>query len=179
MKPIIINLFGAPGSGKSTGAAYIFSKLKMKGINAELVTEYPKDKTWENNKIALNNQVYIFGKQYFRITRCINKVDVIVTDSPLLLSLIYNTDPVLGDNFNNLVKDIFNSFNSTNYFLLRNKPYNPAGRNQTEIESDELSKRIEILLLENNIDYKTYNGDENGYNDIYKDILERIEKDVL
>ena len=26
---IIVNLFGVPGAGKSTGAAYIFSKLKM------------------------------------------------------------------------------------------------------------------------------------------------------
>lgn len=41
---ILINLFGAPGTGKSTGAAYIFSQLKMKGINAELVTEFAKDK---------------------------------------------------------------------------------------------------------------------------------------
>ena len=43
--PLIINLFGAPGVGKSTGAAYIFSKLKMAGMNAELVTEFAKDKT--------------------------------------------------------------------------------------------------------------------------------------
>ena len=40
---LVINLFGAPGAGKSTGAAYIFSLLKMYGINAELITEYAKD----------------------------------------------------------------------------------------------------------------------------------------
>ena len=34
---IVVNLFGVPGAGKSTGAAYVFSKLKMQGINAELV----------------------------------------------------------------------------------------------------------------------------------------------
>ena len=27
--PLVINLFGGPGCGKSTQAAYIFSKLKM------------------------------------------------------------------------------------------------------------------------------------------------------
>lgn len=26
---LVVNLFGAPGAGKSTGAAYIFSKLKI------------------------------------------------------------------------------------------------------------------------------------------------------
>lgn len=44
-RALIINLFGRPGSGKSTGAAYIFSKLKMHDIDAELVTESTKDKT--------------------------------------------------------------------------------------------------------------------------------------
>ena len=50
---LVVNLFGAPGAGKSTGAAYIFSRLKMLGINAELVTEFAKDKVWENNQEAI------------------------------------------------------------------------------------------------------------------------------
>lgn len=41
---IVVNLFGVPGAGKSTGAAYIFYRLKINGINAELVTEFAKDK---------------------------------------------------------------------------------------------------------------------------------------
>ena len=106
---IIVNLFGAPGSGKSTGAAYIFSQLKMLGVDAELVTEFAKDKVWENNTEVLNNQTYVFGKQHFRISRCADKVDVIVTDSPLLLSAIYNHSELLGEEFNNLVAKIFKS----------------------------------------------------------------------
>ena len=81
---ILVNLFGSPGTGKSTGAAYIFSQLKMRGINAELVTEFAKDKVWEESKAVFNNQAYIFGKQYFRISRCADKVDVVITDSPRL-----------------------------------------------------------------------------------------------
>ena len=41
-KSLIINLYGGPGSGKSTCAAYIFSQLKMHNINAELITEQTK-----------------------------------------------------------------------------------------------------------------------------------------
>ena len=48
-KPIVVNLFGSPGAGKSTGAADVFSRLKKLGINAELVAEFAKDKTWEHN----------------------------------------------------------------------------------------------------------------------------------
>ena len=47
MSCLVVNLFGVPGAGKSTGAAYIFSKLKLVGINAELITEFAKDKVWE------------------------------------------------------------------------------------------------------------------------------------
>ena len=54
---ICINLTAQPGAGKSTLAAATFAKLKMLGINCELVTEFAKDKVWENNKMALSNQI--------------------------------------------------------------------------------------------------------------------------
>ena len=101
---LIVNLFGAPGAGKSTGAAYVFSQLKAAGVNAELVTEFAKDKVWEETKAVFENQAYIFGKQYFRISRLMGKVDVVITDSPILLSVFYNKDnAVLGKEFNDLV----------------------------------------------------------------------------
>ena len=112
---ILVNLYGGPGSGKSTGAAYIFSKLKMAGVNAELVTEFAKEKVWEESKAVFENQAYIFGKQYFRISRCADQVDVIVTDSPLLLSVIYNNDPVLGEEFNTVVRKVMDSYNCKYY----------------------------------------------------------------
>ena len=137
---IVVNLCGAPGAGKSTGAAYIFSQLKMKGINCELITEFAKDKVWEGSRAAFENQLYLFANQYFRMTRCENKVDVIITDSPLLLNLIYNTDKErLGDDFNNLVINLFNSYNNLNYFINRVEPYNPDGRLHTEEELEVIT----------------------------------------
>lgn len=47
---LYVNLYGGPGTGKSTGASYIFSKLKLAGVEAELVTEYAKDLVWEAQK---------------------------------------------------------------------------------------------------------------------------------
>ena len=43
-KPVVVNLLGEPGCGKSTAATYIFSMLKMLGINCEYVSEFVKDK---------------------------------------------------------------------------------------------------------------------------------------
>lgn len=174
---ILVNLFGAPGAGKSTGAAYIFSQLKMHGVNAELVTEFAKDKVWEENKAVFDNQAYIFGKQYFRISRCADKVDVVVTDSPLLLSVVYNRDPVLGENFNNVVRDVMNSYNCRNYYLDRVKPYNPVGRHQTEEESDAVADQIYNLLESEGLEYTTYSGDRVGYDFIVAEILKELGKE--
>lgn len=176
---IVVNLFGAPGAGKSTGAAYIFSKLKMLGVNAELVTEFAKDKVWENNIEVLKTQTYMFGKQHFRISRCEDKVDVIVTDSPLLLSAIYNQSKILGEEFNNLVAKVFKSYDSINYFIERNKPYNPKGRLQTESESDELAISIKALLSKYDITYSEIQGDTDGYDSIAEEVYNKITNTYL
>lgn len=171
---VLVNLFGAPGAGKSTGAAYIFSQLKMRGINAELVTEFAKDKVWEGSKAVFENQAYIFGKQYFRISRCADQVDVIVTDSPLLLSILYNNDEDLGGTFDAVVRRVAKKYNSKNYYLKRVKDYNPSGRFQTEEESDEIAIELKRLLDREGVDYKVRRGDVIGYEQIVEDIIKEI-----
>lgn len=169
---IVVNLFGGPGSGKSTGAAYIFSKLKMLGVNCELVTEFAKDKVWEGNTEVFKNQAYIFGKQYFKLTRVAGKVDVIITDSPLLNSVLYNKDPVLGNNFNSVVIRAFNTFDNMNYLIKRVKKYNPKGRMQTEGESDLIYNEILDILEENELGYTKYDGCEEDYDKIVLEVLD-------
>lgn len=174
---VVVNLCGAPGAGKSTGAAYVFSKLKMAGVNAELVTEYAKDKVWEESHAVFENQLYMLAKQYFRITRCENKVDVVVTDSPILLSLIYNTDiKRLGKNFNALVVHLFNHYNNINYFINRVKPYNPKGRFQTEQESDDLSVKIKDTFKSIGCEMVEIDGDIEGYDRIVSDVLSELSR---
>lgn len=162
-QPIVVNLTGAPGAGKSTGAAKIFSELKQLGVNCELVGEFAKDKTWEHNMTALSCQEYVFGKQSYRLARCRNEVDVIVTDSPLPLSIVYTQDEHLAKPLTELVMAIYDTYDNINFFLNRTKPYNPKGRNQTAEESDALSLKIKRLYEDLNIDYIEINGDAEGY----------------
>lgn len=173
---IVVNLFGAPGSGKSTGAAYIFSQLKMAGINAELVTEFAKDKVWEENSEVFkpDNQCYLFGKQFYRMSRCRGKVDVIITDSPLPLCIHYNKSWVLGESFNNVVMNCFRSFNNINFFLLRDKPYNPKGRLQTEEESDAISRELEDMLTNRKICYTKAKGNKSVYDGIVGEVAQLV-----
>lgn len=177
---LIINLFGAPGAGKSTGAAYVFSQLKAAGINAELVTEFAKDKVWEETKAVFENQAYIFGKQYFRISRLVGKVDVAITDSPILLSAFYGkNDQVLGKEFNDLTLKVFNHYDSVNVYVHRVKPYNEAGRFQTEAESDKLSEDLLRFLEAHNVDCCHINGDFAGYDTLVSHVLEILNNKVV
>ena len=170
------NLFGSPGSGKSTMAALVFSRLKMLNINCELVTEFAKDKTWEKNFSVLSNQVYVFAKQYFRMDRCADQVDVIITDSPLALSPYYNKDPDIHKPLCELALRIANKFNNLNYFIKRVKKYNPIGRNQTEVESDKIAIDLKNMLKDYDIPYTEVNGDLMSADIIVNDIMRLLGK---
>ena len=58
----VINLFGAPGSGKSVNASKIYAALKETGLDAELVTEYVKQWAWEGREHTSLDQFYFFCK---------------------------------------------------------------------------------------------------------------------
>lgn len=149
MTTTVINLYGGPGTGKSTTAAHLFALLKQDGINAELVTEYAKDKVWESSFGVLGNQVYVLGKQYHRMYRLLNKTDVIITDSPLLMSLYYGRNN--GSSFNNLVLELYRSMSNIDIFLKRVKKYVPVGRMQNEEEAKQIDVELLGLLTGNNV----------------------------
>ena len=167
----VINLFGAPGSGKSTGAAYLFAKFKMVGINAELVTEFAKDKVYEDSKEVFKNQTYILGKQSFKQSKLRDKVDVIITDSPLPLSMYYNEDKDIQEELSVLTLKIFDSYDNHNYFINRVKPYNSKGRFQTEEEAMTIVDDMKDFLTNHNIPFEERNGDPIGYDSIFNDII--------
>lgn len=172
---IIVNLFGGPGCGKSTAAAYIFSKLKMSGVNCELVTEFAKDITWEKNNRALACQPYVFGKQCYRIDRCVDQVDVIITDSPLVLTTLYNHDEDIEPEFTQMVLKKFNEFDNFNFLLSRKKPYMKIGRSQTEEEAKELDAKITSVLNNFNIKYEIIDGSIEGCEEIIYRVKKKLE----
>lgn len=179
MPCLVVNLFGAPSAGKSTGAAYIFSKLKLAGVNAELVTEFAKEKCWEDNKEVFKpgNQCYLFGEQFYRMNRIRDKVSVIVTDSPLPLNIIYNESTILKESFNRTVMDCFDSFYNFSYLVIRDKSFNPAGRRQTKAESDKIQGEIFELLDNEGIPYKIVRGNQTDYDLIVDEVLAELQGD--
>ena len=167
----IINLFSGSGVGKSTMMADIFSQLKWYSINCEMAPEFAKEVVWESRPKPLHHQVYIFGKQYYRIARLIDEVDIIITDSPLPLSIVYKDDTLL-DSFDKCVLDVFNQFDNINYFVKRLKEYNPKGRVQNYEEAKMIDLKVKNLLLTNNIKFTEVEGSPKGVDQIVDFILD-------
>lgn len=169
----VINLFGGPGTGKSTTAAGLFYYLKRQGVECELVTEYAKELVWSERANMFTHQDYIFAKQRNKLERLRDKVEFVITDSPLLLSLIYMPDSYTGGaHFSDFILEVNKSFHSIDFLLKRQKGYSPIGRNQTEEEAKEIDKDIRKMLNSHNI----------VYNEIFHDvavssILDYIRKD--
>ena len=161
----IINLFGGPGSGKSTAAAGLFYRMKMHGYKVELVTEYAKDLVYAGHlRTMLDLQEYIFAEQNWRLQRLVNHVDWAITDSPVLLSAVYphlnqklhrtSNWPALPQ-FIELVKAQFECYNNINIVLKRPVKYQQWGREQSKEEAHEIDDMINDVLLSGNYDFIT------------------------
>lgn len=151
---LVVNFYGGPGSGKSTTAAGTFYELKRQGVNCELAREYAKDMVWEGRNHMFDDQIYIFAKQRKRIRDLQGKVDVILTDSPLSLSLIYGKHE--SKQFHDLVRWESFKFWNLNLFVKRDidRAFNPSGRFQTEEEAQILDVEIAGMLDGNQQPYK-------------------------
>lgn len=145
MKTLVVNFYGGPGAGKSTMANRVFSEIKDLGMNVEVATEYAKDLTWQESFGVLSDQLYVFAKQQHRIWRLNNKVQIILTDSPLLNSLVYGKETTTPE-FKAMVIAEYKRYECFDIYLNRVKPYNPVGRNQTEEQAIQLDHDIRDVV---------------------------------
>jgi len=160
-KTKIINIFGGPGIGKSTTAARIYNELQLKGYECDLPYEFPKQVAWEENKSQITDQFYICANQHRGIVRSYGKVDYIILDSPILLSLVYKDryhkgypTTLYGESFDKFVLDVFSRYDNMNFLIQRTEEsFTEEGRLQTKEESIQIDKEIELILVNNDIDY--------------------------
>jgi len=159
----IINLFAGPGAGKSSIASGLLYKLKKNHISCDNPYEFPKLLAWDENYNAIQDQLYVIANQHRGIVKSYGKVDYIILDSPILLSLVYKTaykedsypSKLYGESFDKMILDIHNQYDNINIFLKRTNDigYNENERYQTYNESLELDNKIKNVLDSHNIPY--------------------------
>jgi hypothetical protein len=140
-----INMIAGPGAGKSTTAWFVASQLKVAQIEVGLVGEHVKAQAYEGRHPQSFDQVYLLACQMKDEDLALrNGVDVIVTESPVLMSVCY------GKMFNSpgwehllgLSRDFEKAYPSLNIFLERPSLYNTKGRFQNETGAKELDAFI-------------------------------------
>ncbi len=152
-KPVIINFFGGPGAGKSTLATAVFSWMKMQGLNCEYVPEYAKELSYAGDMKTVENQFFVSAMQHQRIYNIYDKVDYIVTDSPLISGIVYDQKGLHA--LPSLLSEIFHGWENINFLIRRDgeAEYSSTGRHHSETEAVMLDVKIEQMLIAYYVDY--------------------------
>lgn len=156
---LVINAFAGPGAGKSVSCMDICSELKKRGYNAEYVQEYAKELVYEHNMEMLDgseaHQFAILKEQVHRMDRLYQDVDFIVTDSPVLLNAIYNSNPT--PEYNEMIDTIFSHYNNFSYFVERDTShFQEEGRIHNLQQSLEKDNEVKNMLKDHDVYFGTY-----------------------
>jgi len=186
--PLIVNFFGGPCVGKTTLAAGLFYELKRNEIEVEFAMEECKKFVWEKNWSIFENQLYIFGLEHQKLFRlCQNEIDVVITDSPILLSLVYDiqTNPNIPDRhvtYDEFRRDFyineFQKFKNLNFLIKRTETnFSKIGRridHDTLAINKQFDLRIERIL--EMVDPNYHSVDINSLPFIVREVLGKIEE---
>ena len=171
-KTICINFFAGAGAGKSTMASTVHALLKMHNINSEYTAEYAKDLAWEGRLELRKNDIKIFSEQHNRQFRLQGQVDCIISDSPLLLSTIYRTPPDLL--LHALVLQEFKRYDNLNFYVKRNKPFIPRGRQGNKRDATKIDSKTLKMLENEQIPFEIVKGTWEGANHVLKTVLKKL-----
>jgi hypothetical protein len=179
----VINLFGAPGVGKSTIAAGLFYFMKMAGCSVEHVTEYAKYLVLTNrtNQLA-DEQLYLLAKQHHKQHILRGAYEWAITDSPLLLCAYYAPKSCTPPEFYKTVQAYQQQFDNYNFFLTRglekeDTAFEEQGRLQNREEAFVIQQEQMAFLTQMGIPYKELAiGGEDTARELMRMVLEEDAK---
>ena len=173
---IIINVFSSPKVSRKNAIDYVFNTLKQKEINCKIISEYENDDSYESYN-DIKNRIRERNEYIKLIEHKNDKVDCIITDNPVLLSIDYRDNLLpFDESINDERYKIFNSLKILNYFI-----YHTGERLQNESFKDiqniiEISEYIKKMMDDNHIPYSSIPPITSGYNYIVNDVLSILNK---
>lgn len=158
-KTTVINIFAGPSCGKTTLAAKLFYEFKVSNLFAsvELVQEHAKQLVWQKRFDELKNQKLVTQGQIKLLMPLVDEVELIITDSPLELGLVYSPMEQYQI-IQKMIKSCNEQYNAINLFLERGDfKFEEKGRIHNEEESREKDLEIRTLLDTLEADYTVIN----------------------
>jgi hypothetical protein len=161
----VVNFCAGPSAGKTTNALELASMLKRARLNVGYIPEYAYELVLQENWTALDDQLHVLGEQAHRQYRALDKLDWIVTDCPLFLTLHYSqqANKKFQDTavshwkyaLNQLALQTFCRYDNLTYFVERgDRQFLQAGRVQNEEESKKIDGSVLKILEDSTIPYK-------------------------
>jgi hypothetical protein len=170
----VINLYGAPCTGKSTFAAGLFFLLKKHNVIVELVGEKTKPIIFSGATKLLDNQLYLTALQYRNLKNLeSSQIDVCISDSPLLLQYFYGQHLHYAQTLNKLTEEINQEFDNINILITRKAAYQTYGRCHTEEESKAIEERLLSFAPTLGI-HLTVEGSDAGFDKLADYVLNQL-----
>jgi hypothetical protein len=176
---IVINFYAGPGSGKSTGAASLFARLKNEGYKVELAREVAKDFIFEGRDVQLGrNQLLLTAMQYAKLKDLeASGCEIAISDSPLDLGLVYAAGQTkYYTELRLLIGRLMDEFKNVSVWVNRAKPYSSFGRMQDESGAKELDADIRELVHEYDFECA---GDAKGQHKLGEEVVDFLDEITL
>ena len=168
----VINLWGAPSSGKTTTLLGLGYLMKINKHKVEPAHEYAKDLVFEKNALTLRNQVAVLGEQFRRLERLESDSELVwsVTDCPLPLMSIYRPEEYF-ESFDKLVLELYQKNENYNFFLQNTGGFETMGRVHDEEKSKTIGNQMLSFLERHHLPFVVVDTNPMSPVEIYKSIF--------
>jgi hypothetical protein len=171
---LVINLFAGAGAGKSTVGLLLAGLLKQSGVDCEYVDEWHKMSVWLNHGNVLQHPEILLANQHQKLWALDGKVQVVVSDCPLLLFAPYAREYIPGypyEEFEKMSLALHNKYRNFNVWINRNPDiFKQEGRVQTLAESIVMDNKIRGFAEQHD---KIHISVDNNFDKVYS-----LSKDV-
>ena len=147
-KKLVVNFYGAPGAGKSTMALNFQKHLnQVLNYEATLIREFATRLIQQGRFDKLKDQVYVSENQAKLIEKALKFYsNLAVSDSPVDLGKIYNSDPRTADEVNEIIEDCKAGYVEIPVFISHDDSslnnFSQEGRVHSKEQSIEIQKNL-------------------------------------
>jgi guanylate kinase len=188
-KPLLISIYGSPGSGKTTLSFDIASAINKDSDipSAEYIPEIARLMIMEN-KDNVKDQLKVSTTQFDLCKNAINTSDIVITDSPIELGLNFMNDAV--DSEKQIVNDFINegreyyrqNTHEVSIFLpipAKEAFYDKDPNRITSYEQSELiAKKVKKKLDKENRSYVEFDRNKDNLKELIAQIKESWESTI-